>query len=230
MGAGDRTWTTLVCLWSAILLGLVVGCASDAKLTKAKGLYQTGVAAMGTDQQQAFVSFQKAVRLDPEHKEAHYYLGHLYFLRGKYDQAEEQFTKVLRIDPAYSNAHNYLGLVLERQGRWQAAIEAYRKALDNPLYLTPDKAWFNLGRALGHEGRFQEALDAFQEALLINPANLPPELIYLEMGKAYYNLDRKERAVEVLTRVLEGPNDGLTEQARRMLDQMGPCAGLTACQ
>lgn len=229
MGSGDRTWTTLFCLWAAMLPGLIVGCASEEKLTKAKGRYQAGVAALETDQQQAFVSFQKAVRLNPEHKEAHYYLGHVYFLRGKYGRAAERFTKVLRIDPAYSNAHNYLGLVLERQGRWQEAIQAYRKALDNPLFLTPDKAWFNLGRALAHEGRTQAALDAFQEALLINPANLPPELIFLEMGEAYYNLDKKERAVEVLTRVMEGPHEELTAQARRMLDLMGPCTELAGC-
>ncbi len=137
MDRGTRTWPTLICLCATTLASLLAGCASDEKLTKAKGLYQSGLAALESDRQQAFVSFQKAVRLNPDHKEAHYYLGHLYFTRGKYDQAAEQFKTVLRIEPDYSDAHNYLGLVLERQGQWEQAIEEYRKALENPLISDP---------------------------------------------------------------------------------------------
>ena len=64
-------------LVSALLIGWLSGCAtSEGSAQKSKGYYQEGIASLEYDQQKAFVSFQKAVKLDPNNKEARYGLGH----------------------------------------------------------------------------------------------------------------------------------------------------------
>jgi len=211
-----------------LTLGLVpililAGCATEEKIKKANGHYQEGVANLETDRQHAFVSFQKAILINPNHKEAHYSLGHLYALQGKYRQAEEEFREALRVDPDYSEAYNYLGQVLEQQDRWTDAITAYRSALGNPLYTTPDLARFNLGRALMHEGDMQGAIQAFEDALLISPPSVPPVVIHLELGRAYSKLGYDTKARESLIRVTSLDQKGrYAAEAAKLLERLKP--------
>ncbi len=207
------------------VMGVLGGCGvTEERLKKGKGHYQEGVASLDSDQQQAFVSFQKAIQADPKHKEAHYYLGHLYARQGKYKQAEEEFRKVLRIDPDYSEAYNYLGQVLEPQDRWPEAIESYRRALSNPLYATPDVVWFRLGKALAHEGYMEKATEAFEDALRISPPNVPPAEIHLELGRAYYRLGYDTKAREALKRVtsLDKKGGEYAVAAHKLLERLKP--------
>ena len=51
------------------VVGWLSGCAtSEETKQKSKGYYQEGMASLEHDQQKAFVSFQKAVQLDPKTK------------------------------------------------------------------------------------------------------------------------------------------------------------------
>jgi len=201
----------------------VTGCASEDKIKKSTGYYQEGLANLDADRQAAFVSFQKAVKMNPNHKEAHYSLGHLYALQLKYPQAEEEFREALRIDSEYSEAHNYLGQILERQNRWPEAIEEYRRALTNPLYGTPDLARFNLGRALVHEGDLQTAAQAFEDALLISPPTVPPAVLNLELGRVYAKLGYDTKAKDTLTRVKTQDKGGqYAAEADKLLGRLKP--------
>lgn len=183
------------------LLGVVLaaGCQTEETLKKANGYYQEGLANLDTDQRQAFVSFQKAIQLNPRHKNAHYSLAHLYTKQGKFQQAEQELREVLAIDPEYSEAHNYLGQVLEAQGRWREAVEEYRQALRNPLYATPDIALYRLGRALAHEGDLEGAMQALEDALRVNPPSQPLGPVQLELGRVYLRLGYDVKAREALT-------------------------------
>ena len=209
-----------LCLGVMLVLGGCVTVTED-KIKKAKGHYQEGIANLDADPQQAFVSFQKAIQADPRHKEAHYSLGRLYALQRKYRQAEEEFREAIRIDPDYSEAHNYLGAMLALQDRWTDAIESYRRALSNPLYATPDIAWFNLGLALAHEGDMEKATQAFEDALRINPPNVQPAAIHLELGRAYYKLGYDTKAREELTRVSSLDKGGeYAAAAAKLIDRL----------
>ena len=100
-------------LVAALVFGGLPGCAtSEESAQKAKGYYQEGVASLDHDQQKAFVSFQKAVKMDPGNKEARYGLGHILALQGKLPQAEEEFRIATKLDENYSEAHTYLGQLL----------------------------------------------------------------------------------------------------------------------
>lgn len=185
-----------------VIVVLVGGCAtSEETKQKSKGYYQEGMATLEKDRQKAFVSFQKAVQLDPDNKDARYGLGHLLVYQGKLSQAEVEFREAIRIDENYSEAHTYLGQVLASQDRWPEAIAEYRRALSNPLYTTPDLARFHLGKALAHEKDYQGAMEAFEDALAVNPPNVPPAMLQLELGRVYYQLGFERRAKEALTKV-----------------------------
>jgi len=200
-------WIVRPCASVGVVLVLVIGwlpgCAtSDVSVQKSKGYYQEGVASLESDQQKAFVSFQKAVKLDPNNKEARYGLGHILAMQGKLPQAEEELMAATKLDENYSEAYTYLGQILEREGRWAESIAAFRQALTNPLYATPDLARFHLGRLLAHEKDYQGAMEAFEDALVVNPPNVPPALLHLELGRAYYNLGFDRRSRETLTKVM----------------------------
>jgi type IV pilus assembly protein PilF len=181
---------------------LVGGCAtSEESKQKSTGYYQEGMASLETDRQKAYVSFQKAVQLNPDNKEARYGLGHILVYQGKLSQAEVEFREAIRIDENYSEAHTYLGQVLANQDRWPEAIVEFRRALSNPLYSTPDLARFHLGRALAHEKDYQGAMEALEDALAVNPPNVPPAMLQLELGRVYYNLGFERRAKEALIKV-----------------------------
>jgi type IV pilus assembly protein PilF len=211
-------------LASALLIGWLSGCAtSEGSAQKSKGYYQEGIASLEYDQQKSFVSFQKAVKLDPNNKEARYGLGHILALQGKLTQAEEEFTVATKLDENYSEAYTYLGQVLEKQERWTEAIAAFRQALTNPLYATPDLARFHLGRVLAHEGNFQGAMEAFEDALVVNPPNVPPALLHLELGRAYYKLGFERRSRETLTKVTTLDKGGeYAAAAKELLTRLKP--------
>ncbi len=185
-----------------VAVGLLGGCAtSEESKQRSKGYYQEGVASLETDRQKAFVSFQKAVQLNPDNKEARYGLGHILVYQGKLAQAEAEFRSAISIDEDYSEAHTYLGQVLASQDRWTEAIAEFRRALSNPLYPTPDLARYHLGRALAHEGDLQSAMEVLEDASVANPPSVPPALLQLELGRVYYKLGFERRAKEALTKV-----------------------------
>jgi type IV pilus assembly protein PilF len=189
-------------LVALMVLVCVTGCAtSEETKQQSKGYFQEGMASLERDRQKAYVSFQKAVQLDPKNKEARYGLGHILVYQGKLPQAEAEFREAVKIDENYSEAHTYLGQVLAYQDRWQEAITEFRRALSNPLYATPDLARFHLGKALAHEGDYQAAMEALEDALTVNPPNVPPAMLQLELGKVYYKLGFERRAKEALTKV-----------------------------
>jgi type IV pilus assembly protein PilF len=207
----------------APLLMLAVGCASEENIRKSKGYYQEGLARLGTDQQQAYVSFQKAVKLNPGNKEAHYGLGHVYATQGKFKQAEEEFRQAIRIDPDYSEAHTYLGQVLANQEEWKDAITSFRRALSNPLYATPDLARFHLGRAMLHEGDPQGAMEVLEDALTVNPPNIPQARLQLELGRVYHQLGFDVRAREALVKASTLDKDGeYAAAAKELLARIKP--------
>jgi tetratricopeptide (TPR) repeat protein len=208
----------------ALVIGWLSGCAtSEESLQKSKGYYQEGVATLDRDQQKAFVSFQKAVQANPNNKEARYGLGHILALQGKLPQAEEEFLAATKLDENYSEAYTYLGQVLEREGRWTEAIAAFRQALTNPLYATPDLARFHLGQALAHENDYQGAVEAFEDALVVNPPNVPPALLHLELGRTYYKLGFERRSRETLTKVMTFDKGGeYAAAAKELLTKLKP--------
>lgn len=215
-----KSWAVRSVFPGLVIAWLLAGCAaSEEQIKKSAGYYQEGLANLTTDRQRAFVSFQKAIQLDPKNKDAHYGLGHIYVQQGRFAEAEEEFRQVLLIDPEHSETLTYLGQVQASQGRWDEAIKSYKQALANPLYATPDLARFHLGRALVHEGDIKAAADAFEDALQVNPPSIPPARVNLELAQVYYKMGHEQKAKDALTRVSSLDKGGEYGQAAEQLLQ-----------
>jgi type IV pilus assembly protein PilF len=76
---------------------------------------------------------------------------------------------------------------------WEEAIKYFRKALKNPLYATPEKAYANLGYALYKKGDYEEAEYILQTALLKYPQSNYSAYV---LGLVYTSLERMEDAIE----------------------------------
>jgi type IV pilus biogenesis/stability protein PilW len=194
-------------VWRRVAMGVVVisllgGCASQETIKKrtreSDGYYQQGLSFLGSDQQRAFVAFQKAVQVNPDNYDAHYALGSVYHQRKEYAEAEREFRACIELDPHSGEALNYLGRTLIDLKRLPEAIETLRKATALPLYGTPDVAYTNLGDALYRQGDLPGAIRAFQDAAKVDPPNVPRALLYLSVGRLYMEQGEDGKAREAL--------------------------------
>jgi len=156
---------------AALALG-ALSCRSPGskKSEIAQSNYQLGMSHLVTgDTQSAFVKFHEALLLKSNHKEAMNGLGYVYLSRNDYKKAEESFRSATKVDKEYSEAYNNLCFALYSQGMYKDAIESCSHALDNPVYPSPEKAFYNTGRSYHKMGRYKDAIGAFEEALKRHP-------------------------------------------------------------
>ncbi|OGW61352.1 MAG: hypothetical protein A2V83_00535 [Nitrospirae bacterium RBG_16_64_22] len=153
------------------LAGCATGPSQVERERKAQAHTKLGGSYMAEGKfQDAYVEFQKAIEINPQDKEAHNALGLLFefqFVKG--DEAEKAYRRAIEIDPGYSEAYNNLGVNLTRRKRFAEAKEMFQKAIQNPVYRTPDAAHFNLGLVHLEMKDKGEAKKAFREATRINP-------------------------------------------------------------
>lgn len=196
--------------WTRALAGLatvalLVGCVSAEDLAKrereADGYYKQGLSHMESNQQQAFVSFQKSLQLNPGNYDAHYALGSIHFQRKEFADAEREFRRCLDLKPDNGEAMNFYGRTLIELKRLPEAVDVLRKTTALPLYAEPDKAYSNLGHALYLLGDSAGAMRAYQEALKIDPPTVPRALLYLELGRLYVAQGENAKAREALAQV-----------------------------
>ncbi len=98
----------------------------------------------------AVEAYERLLKLDPDHADAHVNLGRLLHERRAPAAAEAHYRAALAIEPRHAVAAFNLGVALEDLGRVRDAIDAYERALD----LAPDNAdaHFNLAGLLEHRG------------------------------------------------------------------------------
>ena len=96
---------------TCVLMSLV-GCATGVSIkqqNEAEGYYQLARSYVSTNLQKTIVELERAISIDPNHRDAHLELGIIYGDRGRLGVAEEHSKQAIRIDADYSEAHNNLG-------------------------------------------------------------------------------------------------------------------------
>jgi len=175
-------------LW--LLLILTVSCATGANNEERKTAdvhYQLGLSYMKEAKyQEAFVEFQKSIDIYPEDKHTLNALGLIYMRFEDLAKSEESFKEALDIDPEFSEAANNLGVVYSRKKDWKSAIKYFEMALRNPLYPSPERAFYNLGTAHYRTNEYTLALKNYKDALRRAPKFYP----------AYYGLSLAFNALE----------------------------------
>lgn len=178
-----------------LFLFLVSGCAmihNEVKRERDADVhYKLGRAHLNEKNlQMAFIEFQKAIETDPNDKTYYYALGYVQVEMGRLEDAVVSYKKALTIDPMYAEAYNSLGAVYGKMERWDDAINEYKKALNNPQYLTPQIAHYNLGYAYFNKGDYSSAALEFKEAAKIQPTMA---MFHLWLGHAYMKLNVTSR-------------------------------------
>ena len=183
--------------WSAVLLVLLMGCASDGsrnqsaeqKLAIAK--IHTELAASYFQRAQFAISLQEidvALQAKVNYAPAYNVRGLVRMALREDARAEADFRYSLELDARNSEAHNNYGWFMCQRGRESEAIVHFTEALNNPLYETPEIPNVNAGICALRLGQIREADDYFQRALMLKPnqAEALIALAELNFGKADY--------------------------------------------
>ncbi len=114
--------------------------------------------------------YREALRVSPDHAEAHVNLAALLADRNLDDEAATHYAAARESDPASAFPLVALGAFHERRGRVAEAEALYREAAGKEPDHAP--AWVRLGRLLATGGRAAEAEAAFDSALAKSPEDL----------------------------------------------------------
>jgi tetratricopeptide (TPR) repeat protein len=157
----------------------------------ADDLVETGLAFLNAGDAAASIPlFNRAVELDPQHKQAWNDLGLAYLRTGKPDPAAAAFQKELLINPADEHANDYLGLALQRQDKDAEAAAAFRKQIEmNPLDAAAHAA---LGEILLAEHQYPQSAEELDKATILSPENAE---LHVSLGRAYLNSGDQPKAI-----------------------------------
>lgn len=125
--------------------------------------------------------FRKAVNLDPDYADAHYYLGNAYYRQHLYEDSLLAFDASIEIQPHFVEAYGGRGLVYlaigaryEKSGdlmkaipNWEAAADEFDKVLERRA--NDANAYFFRGKARQHVGEYESAEKDFETSLSLGP-------------------------------------------------------------
>ena len=117
----------------------------------------------------------------------------------RYPDAETYARKALDADAQHRDARNALGVILVHEGRADDAIEALEPLAHDILYVSPEKAWGNLGWAYLQADRLDDAIQALKRAVAASPVYCVGNL---HLGRAYAKKGDHAAARQAFTRAL----------------------------
>ncbi|MCP4485888.1 MAG: type IV pilus biogenesis/stability protein PilW [Gammaproteobacteria bacterium] len=127
---------------------------------------QLGIGYMRQDNmEQANAKLSKAIRQDPDSASAHNAYAILQERLLQKDKAEEHYRRATELDRDNSEAANNYGAFLCRHKREAESEKYFLKALENPLYKTPEYAYTNAALCLIRIDQQDRAKDYLTRAL-----------------------------------------------------------------
>jgi type IV pilus assembly protein PilF len=85
------------------------------------------------------------------------------------EDAEKAYKMVLRLDKDNPEMHNNYGWFLCIKGDYSNGIRWLERAIKNPLYRTPERAYYNAGKCMLKASNEKEAMEWFQKGLDVAP-------------------------------------------------------------
>src|SRR6202167_1573186 len=174
--------------------------------------------------------FRRAIELNPNNANAHYFYGFNYLMPvNKLDEAQEQFRLALALDPLALIIRNNYALSFVAQRKYPEARQQFEQILERDRTFGP--AHFYLSQLNAMQGRWPEAIS---ELLKSGPkdesikANFPPDAqgyadFMFAIGKdalpaniaiAYALAGNRDKAFEFLDRAYADQDDELTAVVR----------------
>ncbi|MCH9672721.1 MAG: type IV pilus biogenesis/stability protein PilW [Gammaproteobacteria bacterium] len=149
---------------------------------------QLGIGYMRQDRLEiALERLERAAESDPTYAPAQNGLALLKERLRKVDEVEGHYRRAISLDPEYAGARTNFGRFLCLADRQEEALEQFKAAVENPLYETPELAYYNAGQCKLRSNDLEEAEGFFRRSLAINQ-RLAPSLasmsdISLRRGK-----------------------------------------------
>ena len=134
-------------------------------------------------------AYSKALELRPDFLEAHYQLGRVYFIQGRFHQALVEIMTVLRLNPEFKKAYYMYGLISGYQMNYNEAIYGFSEFIKRDDFNWAgynDLAWIYF-----QKGDYEKTRDTAKEGL--RHAETNPWLQNIS-GTALMNLGETEEA------------------------------------
>jgi type IV pilus assembly protein PilF len=141
----------------------------------------------------------KALEHDSEYADAHNAIAALYERLGQLEKAKYHYEKAVALKPEDSNILNNYGQFLCKQNEWQLADQHFMKAVENPLYKTPEIPYINAGICAYKHDDFNKAESYYRKALKFKE-NHPIALF--QMALLNYTVKHFSVAFDYLNRYL----------------------------
>ena len=148
---------------------------------------------------------QQIIELDPDHAEAHYYIGDIAKYLGKIDLAITSYKALTRILPFKALYHWELGELYEAQNRLEEALQSYERVIT----IRPEETsvWNRLGQLYLQTGDDSMAMRSFQTVLESLESGVVPSRnrgwieidAHSGIGLAYQAQDNFEKAEHHIT-------------------------------
>jgi tetratricopeptide (TPR) repeat protein len=154
----------------------------------AQALRGRAAGLLKSNPQQAEALLIKAVELDPDNVDGHFYLGKLYTSLKDYPSAIKAYGKTAELAPNFSDGFFNLGFVCTVTRNYPKAEEMFRKVIQlKPSYL--DEAYFNLAVVQNLQGKRQESIRTLERAVEVNPDNERAKRYLLRFKQTSQNRD-----------------------------------------
>lgn len=148
--------------------------------------------------EEAYRTYEKALKLDASHRDARYNRAILLHDQGLIDEAIKEYTELLEYKPSDFDVLNSLGYAYFQKGLFKEALVHYRKAMSiDPGAVAP---YNNIGMVYAIAGETGEAEKWFRKGQEIEPnsaeAHYNLGLLYQRNGKMTEAIKSYRRAIE----------------------------------
>ena len=140
-----------------------------------------------------------AIAIDPDYARAYSTRGLAGFQVREMQAADQDFRRALSLDGNDPEINNNYGWFLCQIGREQEGIPYFHKAIKNPLYETPAKAYLNAGACYAKLGDLANAEGYIEQSLRIAPGN--PQAV-LQLASLNYQRGQLELARQQIADLL----------------------------
>jgi tetratricopeptide (TPR) repeat protein len=149
----------------------------------------------------AINNIKKALEIDPEMADAHYYLGVIYASKNMYEEAIAENKKVLVVNPDYANAHFNLGTIYHMQDLLDKAIDEYETTISIDRGFAD--AYYNKGKVLEAMGKKADARNEFEKYRMVRQTGRgSPNLLSFD-AKLLGTMEAEDARKEYEKRLLE---------------------------
>jgi tetratricopeptide (TPR) repeat protein len=161
----------------------------------------------------SIVLYEHAIRVTRNNFLAHYALGDILAVEGKFDEAISHFAEAVRSRPDKATLQNSLGRALASQGMFDEALPHLMAALQIKKKFA--EAHYNICIVLAAKHLHPEAIDHLASALMLHLKSDPLQLTaddtklseHFKLGNAYQSSEKIDEAIDQYTRALSVPSE-----------------------